>query len=145
MLEYVTKDEARHEANGNVYLTESIGDMHPDDRAQVEDFALMATKKIVSMKRGMEGFAGFDQVLRDTGIEPNDFLLALRTEVAGGFKLQSAPGSVHTFKGLIMPGIVRAGLVSDRVRAGYDAAEIAVFSDTAILEEFEDTGDVRSH
>jgi hypothetical protein len=145
MLEYVTKDEARHVAFGNVYLTESIGDMHPDDRAQVEDFALMATKKIVSMKRGMEGFAGFDQVLRDTGIEPNDFLLALRTEVAGGFKLQSAPGSVHTFKGLIMPGIVRAGLVSDRVRAGYDAAEIAVFSDTAILEEFEDTGDVRSH
>jgi hypothetical protein len=144
MLTYVTRDEARHVAFGSLYLTAAIADMHPDDRAQVEDFALAATRKIVSMRRGMEGFAGFDQVLVDTGIDPGDFLKALREEVARGFKLKQAPGSVHTFRGLIMPGIVRAGLVSDRVRPGYEQAQIEVFSDTAILEEFEDTGDVRS-
>ncbi len=144
LLGYITKDEARHVAFGNIYLTESIDDMHPDDRAEVEDFALEATRKIVAMKRGMEGFAGFDRVLMDCDIDPGDFLKALHAEVAGGFKLKQAPGSVHTFKGLIMPGIVRAGLVTDRVRAGYDQANIAIFSDTAILEEFEDTGDVRA-
>ena len=144
MLGYVIKDEARHVAFGNIYLTEAVGDMHADDRAEVEDFALAATKKVVAMKRGIEGFAGFDQVLIDCEIDPGDFLQALQSEVKTGFKLQAAPGSVHTFRGLIMPGIVRAGLVSDRVRKQYDEAEIAVFSDTAILEEFEDTGDVRS-
>ena len=142
MLEYVTKDEARHVAFGNMYLTESIAQMHPDDREQLEDFALDVTEKIVRMRRGNEGFAGFDEVLRDTGIEPNDFLSALHQEVAGGLKINGTPGSVHTFKGLIMPGLVRAGLVTDRVRPRYDAANIAVFEDTAILERFEDTGQV---
>jgi hypothetical protein len=144
LLTYITKDEARHVAFGNLYLTTAIADMHPDDRAEVEDFALDATRKIVAMRRGMEGFAGFDQVLRDSEIDPMDFLTALRAEVAGGYKLQGTPGSVHTFKGLIMPGIVRAGLVTDRVRAGYDAANIRVFADTGVLEEFEDTGMVRA-
>ncbi len=52
-----------------------------------------------------------------------------------------APGSVHTFRGLIMPGIVRAGLVSDRLRPGYEEANIRVFSDTAVLERLEDLGE----
>lgn len=142
MLAYVTKDEARHVAFGNIYLTESIAQMHPDDRQQVEDFALSVTKKVVAMRRGMEGFAGFDQVLEDSGIDPADFLRALREEVMEGFRFRNAPGSVHTFKGLIMPGIVRAGLVSERVRAAYDEASIKVFSDTSILEELEDRGTV---
>lgn len=144
MLGYVTKDEARHVAFGNLYLTHAIAEMHPDDRAEVEDFALEATRKVVAMRRGIEGFAGFDKVLIDSGIDPQDFLKALHAEVAAGLKLSGAPGTVHTFKGLIMPGIVRAGLVSERVRPGYDAANIAVFSDTAILEAFEATGEVRA-
>jgi hypothetical protein len=142
LLTYVTKDEARHVAFGNLYLTTAIGDMHPDDRAAVEDFALETTKKVVGMRRGMEGFAGFDAVLTESGIDPSDFLGALRQEVAGGLKLSSTPGSVHTFKGLIMPGIVRAGLVTDRVKPGYQAADIRIFTDTAALEHFEDSGDV---
>ncbi len=145
LLEYVTKDEARHVAFGNVYLSDAIADMHPDDRTEVEDFALACTKKVVAMRRGMEGFAGFDAVLRESGIDPVDFLKALHTEVAEGFQISATPGSVHTFKGLIMPGIVRAGLVSERVRSGYEAADIRVFSETAVLEHFERTGDVAAH
>lgn len=142
LLTYVTKDEARHVAFGNIYLTESISEMHPDDRAEVEDFALAATKKVVAMRRGMEGFGGFDQVLIDSGIEPSDFIAAMHAEIAEGFKMSSTPGSVHTFKGLIMPGIVRAGLITDRVRDGYEEANIRIFSDTEVLTRFEDTGDV---
>jgi hypothetical protein len=143
LLGYVTKDEARHVAFGNMYLTERICDMHPDDRAEVEDFALEATRKVVAMRRGMEGFAGFDQVLRDSGIDPGDFIVALREEVAEGLSFRNMPGGVHTFKGLIMPGIVRAGLVSDRVREGYEQANIRVFDDLSLLQELEDTGGVR--
>jgi len=145
LLGYITKDEARHVAFGNLYLTSVIADMHPDDRDAVEDFALETTKKVVSMRRGMAGFAGFDAVLRDSEIDPDDFLSALYAEVAEGLKLSATPGSVHTFKGLIMPGIVRAGLVSDRVRPAYEAADIRVFSDTAVLESFEMTGDAILH
>jgi hypothetical protein len=142
LLTYVTKDEARHVAFGNLYLSHAIADMHPDDRAAVEDFALATTKKLVQMRRGMEGFAGFDEVLRESEIDPDDFLQALYAEVAAGLQLSSSPGSVHTFRGLIMPGIVRAGLVSPRVRPAYEASDIRIFSETALLEHFELTGEV---
>jgi hypothetical protein len=49
---------------------------------------------------------------------------------------------VHTFKGLILPGIVRLGLVSERVKPAYVAADIKLFSDTSLLEQFEATGEV---
>jgi hypothetical protein len=49
---------------------------------------------------------------------------------------------VHSFRGLIMPGIMRAGLVTDRVRPEYEAAEIRLFSDTSLLEELEDSGGI---
>ncbi len=141
LLTYVTKDEARHVAFGSIYLGTSIAEMDGDRRRSVEDFALEATRKVVSMRRSMQGFAGFDAVLRESDIDPDDFLLAMRREVADGLQLRSAPGSVHTFRGLIMPGIVRAGLVSDRVRPGYAEADIRVFSDTQILERLEDLGE----
>ena len=144
ILGYVTKDEARHVAFGNLYLSTAIADMEPDARREVEDFALRVTKKAVSMRRGMEGMDGFDAVLRECGIDPTDFVRAVVAEVQGGFKLNATPGSVHTFKGLILPGIVRAGLVSDRVRPAYEQADIKLFSDTSLLEQFERTGDIRS-
>jgi len=144
LLGYVTKDEARHVAFGNIYLTTEVGRMHPDERAAVEDFACAATKKTVSMRRGLEGMAGFDEVLVDSGIDPADFLSSMHAEVAAGFKLSATPGNVHTLKSLIVPGIVRAGLVSDRVRPAYEAAGIKLFSDTRVLEEFEDSGEVRA-
>jgi hypothetical protein len=142
MLSYVTSDEARHVAFGNLYLTDQVAAMHADDRAAIEDFAFAVMSKVVAMRRGMEGMLGFDQVLVDSGYDPEEFVRELHTEMAQGFKLTTPPGSVHTFKGLIMPGIVRAGLVSPRVRPRYEEANIRLFSDTNVLENFERTGDV---
>jgi hypothetical protein len=144
LLAYVTKDEARHVAFGSIYLTTQIARMHPDDRAVVEDFACDAMKKMVAMRRGTEGMAGFEDVLVDSGIDPTDFVAALQAEVAAGFKLSATPGNVHTVRSLVMPGIVRAGLVSDRIRSRYEQAGIKLFDDTRVLEEFEDSGEVRA-
>jgi hypothetical protein len=143
VLGYVTRDEARHVAFGNIYLTTEVARMHPDERAAVEDFACEATKKTVAMRRGMEGMAGFDQVLLDSGLDPDDFLRSMRADIAAGFKVSATPaGSVHTLKSLIVPGIVRAGLVSARVRPRYEEAGIKLFDDTRVLEEFERSGAV---
>jgi hypothetical protein len=144
LLGYVTKDEARHVAFGNLYLSTAIAEMDADARREVEDFALRVTKKAVAMRRGVEGMDGFDAVLRECGIDPGDFVRALVEEVRGGFQLSATPGSVHTFKGLILPGIVRAGLVSERMRPAYAEADIKLFSDTTLLEQFEATGEVTS-
>jgi hypothetical protein len=139
-LGYVARDEARHVAFGSMYLTHSIGKLHADDRAEVEDFALDMTKRFVSWRRGPEGMEGFDQVLMDTGIDPMDFMKSLHEEIAGGFKLNATPGSVHGFRGIIMPGLIRAGLVSDRVRPGYEEANIKLFDDMSLLDSIEQDG-----
>ena len=73
LLGYVTKDEARHVAFGNVYLTTEVARMHPDERAAVEDFACAATQKTVAMRRGPEGMAGLDDVLVDSDLDPAEF------------------------------------------------------------------------
>jgi hypothetical protein len=96
------------------------------------------------MRRGLEGMAGFDAVLLESGLDVAAFIESVRVEVGAGFQLSATPGSVHTLKSLILPGIVRAGLVSDRVRAKYEAANIRLFTDTRILEEFEGSGEVRA-
>jgi hypothetical protein len=142
LLGYITTDEARHVAFGNVYLTDQVSSMHPDDRAEVEDFTFNVMSKVVAMRRGMEGMGGFDQVLIDSGYDPDEFVKELHAEVAAGFNLRSTPGGVHTFKGFIMPGIVRAGLVGERIRPRYEQANIKLFNDTRVLERFEQTGDV---
>jgi hypothetical protein len=142
LLAYVTRDEARHVAFGSLYLTASIGELSDEVRVEIEDFAFKAMEKAVAMRRGYEGMAGFDEVLRESGIDPGDFLAAMQQEVAAGFKLAATPGAVHTFKSLILPGLVRAGLVTDRIRPAYEKAQIRLFADTAVLEEFESTGDI---
>jgi len=144
LLTYVTKDEARHVAFGSLYLATEIASMHADDRAAVEDFSCAGMKKMVAMRRGMEGIAGFDAVLVESGIDPAEFVAAVQAEVAGGFQLSATPGNVHTVKSLVMPGIVRAGLVSDRIRPTYEEAGIKLFADTRVLEQFEDSGEVAS-
>ena len=98
------------------------------------------TKRFVSWRRGPEGMEGFDQVLMDTGIDPMDFVKSLHEEIAGGFKLNATPGSVHGFRGIIMPGLIRAGLVSDRVRPGYEEANIKLFDDMSLLDSIEQDG-----
>lgn len=144
LLGYVTKDEARHVAFGNVYLNHAIAAMRDDERREVEEFALRAMIKTVALRRGRDGLEGLDAVLMEVGVDPQDFLAAFRSELQSGFQLSAAPGSVHTVKGLIMPGIVRAGLVTERMRPRYEAAALRLFSDTSLLEEFERTGELQS-
>lgn len=140
VLTYVAKDEARHVAFGSLYLTQAIARLEPDARAEVEDFALDMTKQFVAWRRGPEGMDGLDQVFVDTGIEPRDFVKSLQEEVSAGFKLDATPGSVHGFRGIIMPGLIRSGLVSDRVRPGYEEANIKLFDDMSLIEAIEQRG-----
>jgi hypothetical protein len=142
LLAYVTRDEARHVAFGNLYLTQAIAAMPDEARVEVEDFAFRVMKKSVALRRGIEGLDGFDAVLRESGIDPDEMVAALIKEVQSGFKLDATPGSVHTFKSIVLPGLVRAGLVSERIRPAYQAADIRLFSDTRLLDEFERTGSV---
>ena len=70
-----------------------IARMHADDRAAVEDFACETMKKMVAMRRGMEGMAGFEDVLVESGIDRGGLpRRRCSAEVAAGFQLERDAG-----------------------------------------------------
>jgi hypothetical protein len=150
LTENVLRDESRHVAFGNVYLSQVIADMHPDDREDVAEFAFDAVKGMADAMGGVDGKGprkpdpGFQLVLERCGIDLGDFIKGLVEAGAAGINAELPPGHIHSFKDLMMPALVRVGAVTDRTRALFGQAGIPVWDDTRVLESMEDsdTGDI---
>lgn len=82
--------------------------------------------------------AGFLDVLKVSGIDPNDFAKGMQEAEQLGITRELPPGQIHSLKDLMMPAIVRVRLVTPRTRALYDAAKIPVFEDQTVLRAMED-------
>jgi len=140
----VLQDESRHVAFGNVYVGETLRDMHPDDREDVADFAFEAVKLISDAQGGPGGEGrrapdpGFVQMLETVGIEPRDFVKSLLEAKAGGLRAQMPPGQIHSFRDLMLPALVRVGAVTERSRERFADAGIPVWDDATRLEALED-------
>jgi hypothetical protein len=146
LTENVLRDESRHVAFGNVYVGETLRDMHPDEREDVAQFAFDAVKSMVDSQGGPDGTGrrkadpGFLKVLETVGIDPADFIKSLIEASAAGVKAELPPGQVHSFRDLMMPALVRVGAVTERSRALYAEAGIPVWEDASVLESFELAG-----
>lgn len=138
----VLRDESRHVGFGRLYLTTTLGDMHPDDREDVAGFAFEAVRRMVESAGGVDGGApqpdpGFLRVLENTGIAPADFIASVRETGAFALERQLPYGHLHTLRDLVMPGLVRVGAVTPRTRAQFEKAGIPVWEDTRALEALE--------
>jgi hypothetical protein len=150
LTDLVLQDESRHVAFGHVYLDQVIGEMHPDDREDVAQFAFDALRAMSEAMGGYDGKGprkpdpGFLQMLDTCGIEIADLLASMREAGMEGVEARLPAGHIHSFKDLMMPGLVRVGAITERTRPLYEAAGIPVFSDTSVLESMEDreTGDL---
>jgi len=150
LTENVLADESRHVAFGNVYLSKIIGEMHPDDREDVAQFAFEAIRAMSDSMGGYEGQGkraqdpGFRMMLDECGIDPVDFVTSLQEAGMAGLEADLPPGQIHSFKDLMMPALVRVGAVTDRTRALYAEAGLPIYSDTTVLEAMEDahTGEI---
>ena len=122
---------------GHVYLAPLIQNMHHDD---VEDLAQFAFDAVCLLIAGQSGpmDEGFKQVLNTSGIDQGDFVKGLEEAAQLGVARELPPGQIHSLKDLMMPAIVRIGLVTPRTRALFDAARIPVFEDQTVLRAMED-------
>ncbi len=151
LTENVLRDESRHVAFGNVYLSQTISEMHADDREDVAQFAFDAVKGMADSFGGVDGDKppkpdpGFLKVLEHAGIDLQDFLKGMMEAGMGGIRAKLPPGHIHSFKDLMMPALVRVGAVTDRTRKLYEAEGIPIWDDTSVLESMEDadTGDIQ--
>jgi hypothetical protein len=114
------RDEARHVAFGIISLQHEIPNMPEEERAALEDFALVALNILV----GRQGDAripgqsvGFDQPLIDASLDPLEVRKALEDE----FKVAPPPKTeqLPLFQAYMIPNLERVGLISDRVRPQY--------------------------
>jgi hypothetical protein len=136
-------------AFGNVYVGKTIAEMHPDDREDVAQFAFDAMLMMVEASGRRKGRPPrpdptFRLVLENSGVEPADFVAALREARALGIQFDQPPGTLHAFKDLMMPALVRVGAITERTRALFAAEGIRVYDDATLLESMEDaaTGDL---
>jgi hypothetical protein len=149
IVEGVLRDESRHVAFGNVYVGKTITELHPDEREDVAQFAFDALLMMAQATGRRKGHPPqpdptFRLVLERSEIEPADFLAGMKEAREQGIKFDQPPGTVHAFRDLMMPALVRVGAVTDRTRAMFAEEGIRVFEDAAVLESMEDaeTGDL---
>ena len=150
ITENVLRDESRHVAFGNLYVRETIADMHDDEREDVAQFAFDVVKMMSDSMGGPRGDKppapdpGFVKVLEAVGIDLQDFLASMREANLSGIRAELPPGQIHSFKDLMMPALVRVGAITDRSRELYAAEGIPVWDDLTVLESMEDahTGDI---
>ena len=139
IMTLVLRDESRHVAFGNVYVGETIRQMHPDEREEVADFVFDA----IASSRGRGGVAGPDpqflKVVEAAGIDPQDFAKAMLEARKSGVRPQAQPGQVHMFNQIMMPALVRVGAVTKRTREKLIAAGVEIHEDTSVLEAMENT------
>jgi hypothetical protein len=141
LIDGVLRDEARHVAFGNFYVREAVKEMHPDDREDVADFAFEAMRSMHAV-RGRRGEwkpdPTFAMVLENVGIDTADFVKGVMDARASGFKIKPPKGQINAFRDLMLPALVRVGVVTDRVRERYDQEGITVNEDMSVLDAFED-------
>lgn len=133
----VMRDESRHVSFGHIYLTPTIAAMHHDDREDIAQFAFEAVKILV---RGQTASLdpGFLDVLKVSDIDPEDFVAGIKEAEELGITRDLPPGQVHSLKDLMIPALVRAGLITARTKELYSEIGVPVNADLSILEAMED-------
>ena len=133
----VMRDESRHVSFGHVYLAPTIAAMHPDEREDLAQFAFDAVKLLMEGQAAPMD-AGFLQVLEVSQIDPDDFMAGMKEAAELGITRELPPGQIHSVKDLMMPALIRAGLVTPRTKSLFEEAGIPVNADSSVLEAMED-------
>ena len=149
LIEGILRDESRHVAFGNVYVGKTISDLHSDEREDVAQFAFDALMMMAEATGRRKGKAPrpdptFRKVLEHAEIDPADFIAGMKEAREQGINFEQPPGTVHSFKDLMMPALSRVGAITDRTRELFEEEGIRIWDDTSVLESLEDldTGEI---
>lgn len=132
----VMRDESRHVSFGHAYLTPRVAAMHADDREDLAQFAFDAVQILLDGQRDVD--PGFLKVLEVSNISPEDFMAGMNQAAAEGLAQELPPGQVHSLKDLMIPSLVRAGLITPRTKELFVGAGIPINEDLTILHAMED-------
>ncbi len=132
----VMRDESRHVSFGHIYLTPAIAAMDEDEREDLAQFAYEGVKILVEGQSEID--PGFMKVLEVSQINPEDFFKGMQEAEELGIMRDLPPGQIHSLKDLMMPQLVRTGLVTKRTKELYEAINVPVDVDMSVLNAMED-------
>ena len=138
LLDLVMKDEARHMAFGRIGLADQLQAMTPAERAEVEDFACDIVGEYRRWGSQPEDLISFCQLLIEVGIDPTDMLASLMGRLKAGRSLDLSRGLRDGLETIILPNLFRLGLITDRVRELYEAADVRLQSAIDVVAEVRD-------
>jgi hypothetical protein len=88
--------------------------MHPDDREDLADFTFELLQVMRKARvEHVDPDPGFLSVLDHTGIDRDDFLRSAKQVRDSGEKLELPRDMVHAYKHLMMPALVRIGVITE--------------------------------
>jgi len=133
----VMRDESRHVSFGHAFLTPIIAKMHQDD---VEELALFAYDAVSILIKGQSSGIdeGFMKVLAESEIDPRDFENGMKEAAELGILRDLPPGQIHSLDDLMIPALVRAGLITPSTKQLFEAAGVKINEDLSILNAMED-------
>lgn len=126
---HVMRDVSRHVSFGRVYLGAATAAMRLDEREELAQFVL-DTVRHVQAGQAHSWDSGFLSVLSASGIDPDDFHRDVEA-AAPGLRPRPAPGQVHALEDLPVPALIRAGVVTARTQALFEASGIPLPADLA--------------
>jgi hypothetical protein len=132
----VMRDESRHVSFGHAYLTPMVAKMHQDDVEDLAQFAFDGVNILVQSQT--EVTEGFLKVLDVSGIDPKDFAAGMKEAAELGLVNELPPGQVHSLKDLMIPALVRAGLITARTKELFEGVGVPINEDMTILNAMED-------
>jgi hypothetical protein len=140
------RDEARHVSFGHSYLGPLIREMHSDDREDLAQFAFDVVSIMVMAQKtgGGKGTIanradpGFLKVLEVSDIDADDFFTGLAEAAEAGLVQALPPGQVHSLKDLMLPALVRCGLITVRTKELFEEIGVRINEDMSILNAMED-------
>ena len=115
VLTYVARDEARHHAYGVQYIERCAPLLDPQQREELEDFALEAAQTLIDQRSPQTILSSLLPLWMDAGVDPVELFQCLqreREELLGHDVKGRRLGPVQ---GFVIPTLKRCGLFSERV------------------------------
>jgi len=137
LLDNIMRDEARHVAFGAISLKKVVAGLDIEERVELEDFAHGLVQEYRNWGCKTEDWTGLFIALVAAGVDPTDYLADLRGMLESGEGMSLSPAMAQAMDGVIIPGLDRLGLISDRVRPRYEQDDIPLGGSGKMLDEIE--------
>jgi rubrerythrin len=121
LLTNVTRDEARHTGYGVKYLNAIVPTLSGAEKAEIEDFAFEAARRLVDSRGGTSMRESVFRIWQEAGVDPMEgFREIMKEREKIQAAIQARGGRRGPIRGFVIPTLRAIGLFSERIEGHFD-------------------------